>query len=126
GTLFPASAAGVSFTTATNVNSLQTTLSLFVPAGVGINSPPASAFFFYSGAWRQNGQSLSVSKDDQIVPLSSPIKVRNAANSGVLNAPGAVVMGKLAVPLATQTGAQQDNVVALARAVPVSLNDSGL
>ena len=126
GTLFPASAAGSSFTPTIDVSSLQTTVALFVPANTGINGAAASTFFFFSGAWRQTGQSVSVSRNDQVVPPGSPIKIRNAANSGVLVAAGAVAMQKLALPLATQMGVQQDNVLALSRPVPVSLNDSGL
>jgi uncharacterized protein (TIGR02597 family) len=125
GTLFPPAAAGVSFTPTTDVNSLQTVVSLFIPR-VGINPVPGAAFFHFSGAWRQTGQSISSNKDDQVVGLNSPIKIRNAGTGGVLVLAGSVVMQKLALPIATQMGGQQDNLVALARPVPLTLNESGL
>lgn len=126
GSLFPASAAGSMFTATTVPASPQTTLGLFVPPATGINGSPASTFFFYSGAWRQTGQSLSVSKDDQPISMESPIRIRNAVNGGALVAVGAVVMHKLAFRITTSAGAQQDNPVALARPVPVTLDAAGL
>ncbi|MEO7414240.1 MAG: TIGR02597 family protein [Opitutaceae bacterium] len=126
GTLFPTASAGVSFTPTTDAASPQTIVSLFVPPSVGINPEPAATFFFFSGAWRQSGQSPSLSRDDQVVGLHSPLKVRNAGSGGVLVTAGAVVMQKLALRIRTQTGGQQDNLIALTRPVPVTLNDSGL
>ncbi|MEO6567318.1 MAG: TIGR02597 family protein [Opitutaceae bacterium] len=126
GTLFPAASAGVSFTPTSDVASLQTVVSLFAPPSVGINPEPTATFFFFSGAWRQSGQSPSLNWDDHVVGLHTPMKVRNAVGGGVLVTAGAVVMQKLALPIRTQTGGQQDNPIALTRPVPVTLNDSGL
>jgi uncharacterized protein (TIGR02597 family) len=126
GTLFPATATGTSFTATSDPSSLQTTLGIFSPLAAGINGAPAATYFFYSGAWRQTGQSLSVSLNDQIVLPGSPIRIRNAANSGVFDAAGAVVMHKLASPIVTSATVQQDNPIALTRPVPVTLDGSGL
>lgn len=126
GTLFPAASAGASFTPTSDPSSPQTTVSLFVSSTAGINAAPGGTFFFYSGAWRQTSQSLSLNRNDQVIPLHAPLRIRNASTGGVLITSGAVVTQKLAVSLVTQVSGPQDNFVALARPLPVTLNDSGL
>lgn len=125
GTLFPAAGAGVSFAPTTDAAAPQTVVTLYAPPGGGIN-PSGNAFFYFSGAWRQSGQSLSVNRDDQIIPLHAPLRITNPPSGGSLTTSGAVVLQKLALTLATQVGGQRDNPVALTRPVPVTLDGSGL
>lgn len=125
GTIFPAAGAGVSFTPTADPASPQTVVTLSLPPSVGIN-PVGAMFFYFSGAWRQTGQSISVNRDDQIVPLHAPLRITNPPSGGSLVTSGAVVMQKLALSLETEIGGQHDTPVALTRPVPVTLDGSGL
>ncbi len=126
GTLFPALATGVSFTPTTVIASPQTTVALFLRPTAGINPVPTRSFFFYSGAWRETGQNVAVSRDDQVVGFGSPMRVRNAGPGGALSTAGAVVMQKVALPIATEAGTQHDNLLALPRPSALTLSASGL
>lgn len=125
GTLFPAGDAGLAFSVTTDPLSPQTQVWLSDPSSVGVNPIP-SAYFFHAGAWRQAGQDLAISRNDQPIRPGTPLRIRNGANGGVLVVSGAVVREKQALVLRTQVGAEQDNEVALLRPVAVSLNESGL
>jgi uncharacterized protein (TIGR02597 family) len=126
GTLFPASDAGVSFTVSPSVASIRTAILTPDLQTAGINLATTKSYFFYNSAWRQAGQSLAISKNDDILIPDTYFIVRNGANAGSFTHSGSVVMKKSVVPLLTQASAKQDNAVAITRPVPVSLNDSGL
>lgn len=126
GTLFPASDAGVSFTASPSVASIRTAILTPDLQTAGINLATTKSYFFYNSAWRQTGQSLAISKNDDILIPDTYFIVRNGANAGTFTQAGSVVLKKSVVPLLTQASTKQDNAVALTRPVPVSLNDSGL
>jgi uncharacterized protein (TIGR02597 family) len=126
GTLFPASDAGTSFTASPSVASIRTSILTPDLQTAGINLAATKIYFFYNSAWRQSGQSLAVSKNDDILIPDTYFIVRNGATAGTFTHTGSVVMKKTVVPLLTQASGKQDNAIALTRPVPVSLNDSGL
>jgi uncharacterized protein (TIGR02597 family) len=126
GTLFPAADAGVSFTASPSIASIRTSILTPDLQTAGINLAAGKVYFFYNSAWRQSGQSLTVSKNDDILIPDTYFIVRNGADAGTLTHAGSVVMKKTVLPLLTQSSAKQDNAVALARPLPVRLNDAGL
>lgn len=126
GTVFPASDAGVSFSSSASPFSIQTSVLLPNLQGTGINLAASANYFFYNGAWRRVGQNLTLGKNDDILVPDSYFIVRNAANAGTLTAMGGVIAQRVATPFQTSASTRQDNAVALPRPIPVSLNDSGL
>jgi uncharacterized protein (TIGR02597 family) len=126
GTLFPAGDADVSFTASPSVASIRTSILVADLQTNGINLAASRIYFFYNSAWRQGGQSLTLSKNDDILIPDTHFIVRNGATGGTLTHAGAVVTKKTVLPLLTQAAAKQDNAVALVRPIPVRLNDAGL
>ena len=126
GTLFPTSDAGTSVTATTNVGARQTQILLPDIENAGINLAPSVTYFFFNGAWRRFGQSLTDSKDNDIIIPDAYLIVRNASTGGTFTSTGNVLVQKFVIPLPTNTSGKQDNAVAITRPVPVSLDDSGL
>jgi uncharacterized protein (TIGR02597 family) len=91
----------------------------------GINLSAAKVLYFNAGAWKQVGSNTN-HNDDPFSPNSFLIVRHNVGTNSTLMVLGSVVGGALSIPLMTSASIQQDNAVALARPVIVSLNDSGL
>ncbi len=123
GTVFPGGSgvtASDGFTAATQVLLPDTT-------GVGTNLAAAAIYYYASasGSWVKSGSAGSA--NDTVLYPDTYFTVRNntaAATSFTLA--GAVAVHKLAVPLATSSSTRQDNPVAIARPVSVTLDASGL
>lgn len=126
GTLFPNTDVGVSFTASVAPGVALTEIQIPDAQTAGINLAVSRRYFYYNSAWRQIGQSLSVSKNDDLLVPDSYFIVRNSANSGTLTQTGSVVMQKTAIILDTETSTKQDNAISLIRPIPVTLNQSGL
>lgn len=126
GTLFPAGDAGVSFTASPSVASIRTSILISDLQTNGINLAASRIYFFYNSAWRQGGQSLTLSKNDDILIPDTHFIVRNGSAGGTLTHAGGVVVKKTVLPLLTLASSKQDNAVALLRPLPVRLSDAGL
>lgn len=123
--VFPASDAGTSFVASTSPATRQTELLFLDPNYIGINQPAAFTYFFYNGAWRKFGANLSLSFDDTIIYPDVYFIQRNMASATRLISTGRVQPSALGTILVAST-AQNDNIVALAHPVDVTLNQSGL
>lgn len=92
----------------------------------GSNLSATKVYFFNSGIWKQVGQGTANHNDD-IIPANSFVIARhNVSTNTVVTTAGVVVASKLSIPLRTQIGVMQDNSIALARPMAVSLDASGL
>ena len=126
GTLYPASQAGVSFTATTSLISKKTQILLFSASSTGINRSANFVYYFYNGAWRQTGQLTTTSFDSTIIPPDACFIQRNSTSPTTLVYTGRVQPGYLGSILEATSGAANDNFVALAFPVDVTLNSSGL
>jgi uncharacterized protein (TIGR02597 family) len=101
---------------------------LLIPdtASQGINLSATKVLYFNGGSWKQVGQGTTNHNDDIFAPNSFFIVRHNVATNSTLTTLGSVVSANLAIALQSTTTTQQDNAVALARPVAVSLDDSGL
>ncbi len=125
GSLFPASAAGTSFTASANAFTRQT--ELFFPNlnFDGINAPSDETFFFTNGAWRKVGANVALSFDDRVIPPDVFFKVSNKAAASSITVTGQVEVGAIGTVINSST-VQTDNVVAISFPADVTLNGSGL
>jgi uncharacterized protein (TIGR02597 family) len=129
-TIFPASDAGVSFTTTSSPPTYQTLLRFPNYSAPGINQPYAAEYYFTSGAWRLVNDGFNIPPDHGDDPLlpDGYFVVRNANGAPTLplRALGSVLMKKTALPLFSAQAGKQDNPVAMIRPVDVSLDATGL
>lgn len=126
GTIFPAADAGVSFEASTSAALRKTELLFPSLSAVGINPSASSIFYFYNSAWRKVGSAVTTSFNDAVVLPDSYFVLRNKSFSGNLTVIGTVLLTPIQIGLNSIVGGKQDNIVALARPVDVSLADSGL
>ncbi len=126
GTLFPPSLAGTAFVATVPPGSRQTELLFFDGNGTGINRSANAVYFFANGAWRKSGSSTSLSFDSTIIYPDSHFIIRNKAAATSLSHVGRVQPGALGTVLETLPGGANDNFVALAHPIDVSLASSGL
>jgi uncharacterized protein (TIGR02597 family) len=95
----------------------------------GINLSSARVYLFNQGVWKQVGQGNTDYGDD-ILPLNNYLIVRhNVPTNTTVMTMGIVDTSAWTISLRTpdgSSGTQQDNNIALARAVTLSLGDSGL
>lgn len=126
GTLYPANRAGVSFIASTSSLSRQTELFFYDASGTGINRAPAAGYYFYNGAWRKVGSPVTSSFNAVIVPPDAYFLHRNKAAATTLTQLGRVHPGKLATLLETRPAAAQDNFVAVAWPLGLTLRQTGL
>ena len=133
GTVFPTADANVSFVPSASTFVKQTQIQIPDYSATGINQSAASIYYFYNNAWRMSGTSSALDYSDNVILPNSYFVFRNTGTLSVsttLTAVGAVPMRKLTVPIATRVGngqsTPQDNLVAMLRPVPVTLNSSGL
>ena len=92
----------------------------------GINLSATKVLYFNAGVWKQVGQGITSHNDDVLSPNSFFIVRHNVPTNSTLTVLGSVVSAKMAVQLQASPSTQQDNNVALARPVAISLDDSGL
>ena len=132
GTLFPASQSNVSFTPSTSTLAIKTQLLFPDYADPGINLAASKSYYFINNGsnvgWRETGAAVTEDHTDDILIPDGYLIVRNKSGAPTLPliVMGTVVMGKVTVPLTTQTQSKQDNSVSDSRPVDVSLNNSGL
>jgi uncharacterized protein (TIGR02597 family) len=99
--------------------------------GSGINLSASRLYFYLDDGvnpphWRYQGGGSVNRTDDVLLPDVYFIVRHNVATNTLFKPKGMVPMSKLSIPLNTQADSRQDNPVALARPVAVTLNDSGL
>jgi uncharacterized protein (TIGR02597 family) len=128
GTAFPN---GQGVFSSPNVFSRRTEVLIPNFAGTGINLSASRIYFYLNDGinpphWRYQGGGSINRTDDVLLPDVYFIVRHNVATNTLFKPKGAVMMSKLAIPLNTQTDSRQDNPIALARPIPVTLNDSGL
>ncbi|MCX6953867.1 MAG: TIGR02597 family protein [Verrucomicrobia bacterium] len=127
GTLYPATEAGTGFTASSSESNRGTEILLPRPAATGINLAANGTYYFLSGAWRKSGESVSTSYDGTVVPPDSYLIQRNKTSATTVSIYGRVPTGIVSAVLSAQGGTvRQDNAVALAFPVPVTLNGSNL
>lgn len=134
-TIFPASDANVSFTPTTSSGSYKTQVLIPNYSAAGINQGYLTTYFFSNNVdgtvnnigWRVAGDNITNHDDDPLFP-DGYMAVRNQNGAPALNltALGGVLTKKLAVPLNTMNGQQQDNSVSMVRPIDVTLNNTGL
>jgi uncharacterized protein (TIGR02597 family) len=125
GTLYPASQAGVSFTASPTVFSIKTQMLFFDATSTGINRSASAIYFFLNGHWRKVGD-VSNSYDNTIIFPDTYFVQRNSTSATVLTCVGRVQPGFLGTILTATSSVQNDNFVALAYPVNVTLSSSGL
>jgi uncharacterized protein (TIGR02597 family) len=123
GTLFPSGSGVIAsngFTAATQI--LTPDLS-----STGTNLAAAAIYYYSStaGYWMQSGGSGSAN-DTILTPDNYFIVRNNTSTATSFTVAGSPPIHQLAIPLATSASARQDNPVAIARPLTVSLDDSGL
>lgn len=95
----------------------------------GINLSASKIYFFNSGIWKQVGQGNIDHGDDVLQPNTQFIVRHNVLTNTTLLTLGAADSSPWAIPLRTpngEAGDKQDNAVALARPIAISLDASGL
>lgn len=127
GTLFPASAAGTSFTSSPNPANLGTQLLFYSHATVATNRAPSTTYFFMNGAWRRTGDALTTSFDNTIIFPDMFFVVRNRAAATSLTQLGRVQPVGLGTLLeGGNSTSRNDNIVAIAHPVNMTLGQLGL
>jgi uncharacterized protein (TIGR02597 family) len=118
---------GAGVNASTSVGNRQTEV-LFpnVSPGTGINLSATATYFFLNGVWRQVGVPGTMNDLPVILPDMYLTVRQNVSNSTTLTAEGAVLAGRIRTRINRSASAKQDNLVALPRPVPVSLNGSAL
>jgi len=125
-TVFPPSTSGTSFIASTSPLFRQTQILVPNASGAGINLATAATYYFYNGAWRLAGDSVSNSHNDDILIPDSYVTVRNPSGTTTLMTKGNVQSGNFTIPLATEASGAQDNFVGICRPIDTSLNDLAL
>lgn len=125
GTLYPGAKAGTSFIASTSSLSRQTEILIFDDTVTGTNRAASAIYFFYNSAWRKVGASIATSFDNTIIYPDSYFMQRNKAAATSLVYTGRVQPASVSTILVATT-TQNDNFVALAYPVNVTLNGSGL
>lgn len=134
-TVFPASDANASFTPTTSSAAYQTQVLVPNYSASGINLPYLPAYFFSNNVdgtssnvgWRIAGDNTTDHGDDPLLPDGYfVVRNINGAPTLPLKSLGAVLTKKVAVPLVTSAGQEQDNAVSMIRPVDVALKATGL
>jgi uncharacterized protein (TIGR02597 family) len=126
GTVFPPSTSGTAFIASSSPLALQTQVLVPNYSGIGTNLSTAATYYFYNGAWRLFGDSVTNSHNDDVLIPDGYVTVRNASTATTVTTLGSVLTGNFIVPLATETSGQQDNAVSVCRPINTSLNNLGL
>ena len=127
-TLFPSTAANVSFVPSTsNFPAGRRTEILFPDSvGVGINKS-ASAIYFYNSFWRKSGDTTP-NRNDVVIPPDQFVIIRgnNSSTSTALTVVGSVQTYSNTVSLLRPATGSNDNPIALSVPVDVSLGNLNL
>jgi uncharacterized protein (TIGR02597 family) len=126
GTLYPSSSAGVTFTVSSSALAQQTQLLFFNPAGTGTNRAPSATYFYYNGAWRKVGSPVTASFNSTVVYPDTYFLQRNKGTANTVALSGRVFSSDLSTLIDSNATTKQDNYVALAFPVDVTLGNSGL
>ena len=126
GTLYPAGQAGTAFVASTSTLVRQTELYFYDSAGAGINRAPAATYYFFNGAWRKVGSAATVSFDSKVVLPDAYFLHRNKAAATTLTLVGRVQPGKLGTLVEARSDVAQDNFVAVAYPLGLTLRQLGL
>lgn len=126
GTLYPASQAGASFIATDSVKAIQTELRFYGYVTADAAPVTTSVYFFYRGAWRKAGESLSASFDHVVVLPDSYYVQRNKNTGTALAFAGRVLTHSIGTVLEVQAQSGTSNEVALAYPVDVTLRRSDL
>lgn len=129
-TLFPpATQTTIVASTSTLPAGRRTQLMLPDILGNGINRAPSRAFFIHAGIWKEATTGFPDASNTLLSPDSYFIVRHNHSSitaATTFTAAGLVELNPVAMPLATQAAAQQDNAIATGRPVPVKLKDLDL
>lgn len=126
GTLYPAAKAGTSFIASASSLSRQTEVLVYDATSTGINRSASATYYFFNGAWRKVGVAATTSFNNTILYPDTYFIQRNKAAATSLVYMGRVQPASAGTILVATTGTQNDNHVALAYPVNVTLNASGL
>lgn len=126
GTLYPGAKAGASFISSASPLARQTEILFYDADATGINRSASATYYYYGGAWRKTGASTSNSYDNTIIYPDSYFIQRNKAATTALVYVGRVQPASVGTVLVAVASTQNDNYVALAYPVGVTLNASGL
>jgi len=125
GTLYPSTAAGVAFIASTSALARQTELLFMDATGTGVNRAPSSTYYYFNGAWRKSGSSVTLSFNNTLVYPDAYFIQRNKAASTSLVYVGRVQPGALGTVI-QGASTQNDNFVAVSFPVDIKLQDLGL
>jgi len=129
GTVFP-NGKGVFTSTSTLTHKTEVLIPNYT--GSGINLSAGATYFYFTNttagfaAWRLFGSASTNRNDDILQPNVYLIVRHKIATNTTFTSLGGVILAKIEIPLNISSSTKQDNVVALTRSVPVSLDDSGL
>jgi len=126
GTFYPAGQTNVSFVPSASPLVRQTELLFYDPAGTGVNRSSAETYYYYNGAWRKVGAPVATSYNAKVLLPDTYFLQRNKAAATTLTVGGRVFTSKLATVVEARSATQQDNYMAVAYPVPVSLRNTGL
>ena len=126
GTLYPTDDAGTKFITSGSTLDIQTELLFFDASTLGVNRAPSASYYFCQGHWRKFGASASTSFDNTIIYPDSYFVQRNKAASTTVVLTGRVLPSFVSTILESNASKQNDNYVALAYPVDVTLARAGL
>lgn len=126
GAFFPADSAGTAFIASASPLSRQTEVLFYDGDAVGINRATSATFFFYNGAWRKVGASAATSFDSTIIYPDVFFIQRNKAAATTQRALGRVQPGAVGTVIVADVSSKNDNYMALAFPVNVTLDGSGL
>jgi len=129
GTVFP-NGKGVIASTSTITHKTEVLIPNYT--GTCINLTAAAIYYFLTNAntgaaaWRMVGPSSSSRNDDIVQPNVYLIVRHKVAANTVYTSIGSAVLTRITIPLKVNLTDKQDNILALTRPVPVSLDNSGL
>jgi len=126
GALYPASQAGVGFIASASSLIHQTEVLTYDASGTGINRSPNAVYFYFNGAWRKTGAAVVTSFNALVLPPDSYVLQRNKASATTLTQLGRVHPGRVSTVVEALASARQDNYLALAFPVDVTLLRTGL
>ena len=125
GTLYSPANAGASFIASASPLARQTEVYFYDATATGINRAPYATYYFYNGAWRKVGSAATTSFSNTIIFPDTYFLQRNKTGASALVYTGRVQPASVGTLLVGSTG-QNDNHVALAFPITVTLNSSGL
>jgi|ERR1051325_465032 uncharacterized protein (TIGR02597 family) len=129
GSVFPGGK-GVFASTSTIIRKTEVLIPNY--SGSGINLSASATYYFFTNvttgaaAWRLVGSSSLNRNDDVLQPNVYLIVRHKVATNTSYTSLGSAILTKIGIPLRVNSTTKQDNTLALARPVLVSLDNSGL